>query len=121
MVGITTFWVVTLIRAYIHALEKGYVGTEIRDPNAASVLTSFENGKNVSEVWVGITQHIVGGLGVRTSKGREICHAHATRIHEMTWVLADLPRGSERTTYYGSDAPVGAGALSFRSPSQRGL
>ncbi|KAF5615367.1 hypothetical protein F52700_13439 [Fusarium sp. NRRL 52700] len=32
------------------------------------------------------------------------------------WVLADLPRGSERTIYYGSDTPVGFGALACRSP-----
>ncbi|KAF5675256.1 hypothetical protein FDENT_9811 [Fusarium denticulatum] len=120
MVGITTFWAIILTRAHIHVLEDGYGGPESRDPNAASLYTPFEDGEMVSEVWVGITQNIVGGLGFRTSKGSEICHAHATRLHETAWVLADLPRGSERTIYYGSDAPVGVGAFAFRSPSPSG-
>ncbi|KAF4955361.1 hypothetical protein FGADI_4606 [Fusarium gaditjirri] len=116
VVGITTFWVIILARAHIHVLEKGRRGPESRGPNTVSLSSPFEDGEKVSEVWVGITQNVVGGLGVRTNKGREIYHAHATRLHETSWALADHPQGSEKTMYYGSDAPVGVGALAFRSP-----
>ncbi|KAF5649956.1 uncharacterized protein FTJAE_755 [Fusarium tjaetaba] len=98
----------------------GYGGPESLVPNSASLYTPFDNGETVSEVWVGITQNVVGGPGFRTSKGREICHAHAISLHETTWVLADLPRGSERTIYYGSDAPVGVDTFAFRNPAPSG-
>ncbi|KAJ0140710.1 Uncharacterized protein HZ326_16385 [Fusarium oxysporum f. sp. albedinis] len=79
-------------QAHIHVLE-GHGGPESRDPNTANLFTAFEDGEKLLEVWVGITQNVVGGLGVRTSKGREICDAHAPRLHETSWGLADHFQG----------------------------
>jgi hypothetical protein len=52
-----------LVRAHIHVLE-GHGGPESRDPNTANLFTAFEDGEKLLEVWVGITQNVVGGLGV---------------------------------------------------------
>ncbi|EWG39821.1 hypothetical protein FVEG_15072 [Fusarium verticillioides 7600] len=54
---------------HIHVLEYGYSDPESLVLNVASLYTPFENGETVSEVWVDITQNVVGGLGFRTSKG----------------------------------------------------
>ncbi|KAK2478370.1 hypothetical protein H9L39_10858, partial [Fusarium oxysporum f. sp. albedinis] len=69
-----------------------------------------------AEKWLLFDDYIV-----RTSKGREICDAHAPRLHETSWGLADHFQGSERTMYYGSDAPVGVGAIVVAVPPPRGL
>jgi hypothetical protein len=63
MAGITTFWAIILARVHIH-VPGGHGGPEGRDLDAANLFAPFEDEEKVTEIWVGITQGVIGGLGV---------------------------------------------------------
>ncbi|KAF5540126.1 hypothetical protein FNAPI_10584 [Fusarium napiforme] len=86
--------------AHIHVLEDGYGGPESLVPNAASLYTPFDNGETVSEVWVRITQNVVGGLGSAQAKaGKYVMFMQlaSTRPHGSWLTFPEDQRGQYTT------------------------
>ncbi|KAF4455321.1 hypothetical protein F53441_2335 [Fusarium austroafricanum] len=117
MVGMTTFWQQLFSLIHIHRSGVANDSPKTSRADAACLYTPFDEGEVVEEIWVGTIDDDISALGMRTNKDRVLWHAYATQLEETTWVLADFPRGSVTTIYYGSDAQVGVGAIAFRSPS----
>ncbi|KAJ4285807.1 hypothetical protein BFJ63_vAg4733 [Fusarium oxysporum f. sp. narcissi] len=85
--------------------------------DAAWFHTPFDDNEAITEIWWGSIGGNGDAMGLRTSKGREVCLGFVGAIPDLDWELASTPAMDNYRIYYDSMSSMGIGGLAFEDPS----